>query len=324
MRRRDFIGLAGGLAAWPLPAWAQRPTMPLIGYLSSASESADVRVVRELKKGLAELGFVEGNNVAVIGQWSDGDFSKLDQLANELVARKVDVIVSSGFPATLAAQKATSTIPIVFRFAVAPVAYGLVQSFDRPGGNLTGATMLFDPLTPKKLQLLHELVGDAAIGFLVNPKNQNVGTHLEHAATAVKALGLKLVTVNASRLEEIEPAFAMAKRQSAAAVLLGDDPLFFARKDDVVRAAAAHRMPTMYYVRDFADAGGLMSYGPRFDEMAQHTGRYAGRILSGAKPADLPVLQPTRFELVLNLKTARAQGISIPATLQASADEVIE
>jgi putative tryptophan/tyrosine transport system substrate-binding protein len=324
MKRRDFIGLVAGFAAGPSQAWAQRPAMAVIGYLSSASEASDARIVGELKKGLAEFGFVEGNNVVFLSQWSEGDYSRLEELASSLIARKADVLVTSGLPATLAAKKATSTIPIVFRFAIDPVVHGIVQSFDRPGGNLTGATMLFDPLTPKKLQLLHELVGGTTIGFLVNPSNPNVGSHLDHAATAVKALGLKLATVNASRADEIEPAFASAKRQSAAAVLLGDDPLFFTRRDDVIRAAAAHRMPTMYYVRDFADAGGLISYGPSFDEMARHTGRYIGRILNGAKPAELPIVQPTRFEFVINLKTARAQGIVIPATLLARTDEVIE
>jgi putative tryptophan/tyrosine transport system substrate-binding protein len=324
MKRREFIGLVAALAASPSLAWAQRPARAVIGYLSSASEASDTRIIGELKKGLAELGFVEGSNVVFISQWSEGDYSRLEEFASGLIARKADVLVASGLPATLAAQKATSTIPIVFRFAIDPVAHGVVQSFDRPGGNLTGATMLFDPLTPKKLQLLHELVGGVTIGFLVNPSNQNVASHLDHAATAAKALGLKLATVKASRPDEIELAFAAAKQQSVAAVLLGDDPLFFTRRDDVIRAAAALRIPTMYYVRDFTDAGGLISYGPSFDEMARHTGRYVGRILNGAKPAELPVLQPTRFEFVINLKTARAQGIAVPAALLARADEVIE
>jgi len=324
MKRRDFIILMGGAAAWPVAARAQRSSMAVVGYLSSSSEAADTKVFGEVKKGLAEQGFVEGNNVSFLSHWSEGDYSRLEALAADLITRKANVLVTSGLPATLAAKHVTTTVPIVFRFAVDPVAHGLVQSFDRPGGNLTGATTLFDPLTPKKLQLLQELVGKGSIGFMVNPKNPNVSSHLAHADTAVKALGLHLTTVKASSPEEIEPAFASARRQSAAAMLLGDDPLFFARKGEVIRAAASHRMPTMYYVRDFADAGGLISYGPRFDEMARHTGRYAGRILSGAKPADLPIMQPTRFELVINLKTARAQGIAIPATLQASADETIE
>jgi ABC-type uncharacterized transport system substrate-binding protein len=229
MKRRDFIILMGGAAALPVAARAQRSQKPVVGYLSSASEAADVRIVAELKKGLAELGFIDGNNVSFLFQWGGGDYSRLKKLATDLITDKADVLVTSGLPATLAAKNVTSTVPIVFRFAIDPVAHGLVQSFDRPGGNLTGVTMLFDPLTPKKLQLLQELVGKAAIGFLVNPKNPNVASHLEHAATAVKALGLQLATVNASTAEEIEPAFASARRQSVAAVLLGDDPLFFAR-----------------------------------------------------------------------------------------------
>ena len=197
LRRRDFLVLAGGMAAWPVAARAQRPQKPVVGYLSSASETADTRIVAELKKGLAELGFVDGNNVAFLFRWSEGDYSGLEKLAASLVADKADVLVTSGLPATLAAKNITSTVPIVFRFAIDPVVHGFVQSFDRPGGNLTGATMLFDPLTPKKLQLLQELIGKAAIGFLVNPKNPNVTSHLEHADTAVKALGLKLATIEA-------------------------------------------------------------------------------------------------------------------------------
>jgi putative ABC transport system substrate-binding protein len=324
MRRRDFLVLATGALALPAAARAQNAAVPLVGYLSSSARGADAKVIRALQRSLSEQGFIEGKTVEIEFHWSEGGYERLSSQATELVARKVDVIVASGLPATLAAQAATSTIPIVFRFAVDPVAYRVVQSFDHPGGNLTGVTMLFDPLTPKKLQLLSELVNDTSFGFLVNPKNPNVKSHQEQAETAARALRLRLTTLTASSATEIEQAFALAQEKSIAAVLLGDDPFFSSNIEQLVRAAVRYRMPTMYYVRDFPDLGGLISYGPSFDEMAYQTGQYVGRILKGAKPADLPVQQPTRFELVVNLKTAKALGITIPPSLLGTADEVIE
>ncbi len=324
MRRRDFLALTTGAMAWPRLTRAQQPAIPVVGYLSSNAEGTDAKLIRALQASLSEQGFIEGKTVAMEFRWSADGYDRLSGLAAELVARKVDVIVASGLPASLAAKAATPTIPIVFRFAVDPVAYGVVDSFDHPGGNLTGVTMLFDPLTPKKLQLLSELVNDTSFGFLVNPKNPNLKSHQEQAETAARALRLRLTTLTASTATEIEQAFALAREKSIAAVLLGDDPFFYSSSQQLVKAALRYRMPTMYYVRDFPDIGGLISYGPNFDEMARQTGQYIGRILKGAKPAELPVQQPTKFELVVNLKTAKELGIIIPPSLLGTADEVIE
>jgi putative ABC transport system substrate-binding protein len=325
MRRREFVTILGGaVAALPLAARAQQATMPTIGYLSSKDESAEARILVGVRKGLAEQGYVEGRNVAIAYRWSVGAYDQLPRLAADLVAHKVEVIAASGLPAALAAKAATSTIPIVFRLAIDPVAFDLTQSFDRPGGNLTGVTMMFDPLTPKKIQMLHELVPGLSIALLVNPKNPNSGSHKAHAETAVKSLGLQLTILSAGSGEEIRPAFAIARQKGIGALLVGDDPLFDVQSLQLVEAAAHFNMPTMFYVRDFVEAGGLLSYGPSFDEMALQVGIYTGRILKGAKPADLPVQQPTKFELVINMKTAKALGLNVPLHLQQIADEVIE
>jgi putative ABC transport system substrate-binding protein len=323
MKRRDFLAVVTGVVASRTAARAQT-AVPLVGYLSSNAKGSDAKLISRLQSGLSENGFIEGKNYEIEFVWSESGYEQLSSEAARLVARKADVIIASGLPATLAAKAATSTIPIVFRFAVDPVAYQVVRSFDRPGGNLTGVTMLFDPLTPKKLQLLSELVKETSFGFLVNPKNPNVKSHQEQAETAARALGLHLMMLTASSATEIDQAFALAREKKLGAVLLGDDPFFFSNSEQLVKAAVRYRVPTMYYVRDFPDAGGLMSYGPTFDEMAYQTGQYVSRILRGAKPADLPVQQPTRFELVINLKTAKVLGITVPPSLLGTADEVIE
>ena len=325
MRRRDFIKLLGGAtAAWPSVARAQNPTIATMGYLSSKDETSETGILAGIRKGLVEQGLVEGRNLSIVYRWSAGEYHRLPKLAADLVARKVDVIAASGLPAALAAKASSSTIPIIFRLAVDLIAFGLAQSFDRPGGNLTGVTMLFDPLTPKKLQLLHELVSDVSIGLLVNPRNPNATSHKEHAETAAQSLGLRLTVLAAGSSDEIDPAFAMGRQKGIGALLVGDDPLFDVENRRLVGSAGHYKIPTMYYVRDFVVNGGLISYGPSFDEMATQVGLYAGRILKGAKPADLPIQQPTKFELVINLKTAHALGLAMPATLIARADEVIE
>ena len=325
MKRREFITLLGGaVAAWPFTARGQNLATATIGYLSSKDEKSEAGIIAGVRKGLAEQGIVEGQNVSFAYRWSGGDYSRLPQLAADLVARKVDVIAASGLPAALAAKAATSTVPIVFRLAIDPIAFGLAQSFDRPGGNLTGVTMLFDPLTPKKLQLLHELVSGLSVGFLVNPRNPNATSHQEHAETAAQALGLRLAVLTAGSPDEIEPAFAMGRQKGIGALLVGDDPLFDVENHRLVGAAGRYKIPTMYYVGDFVVTGGLFSYGPSFDEMATQVGLYVGRILKGAKPADLPIQQPTKFELVINLKTAKALGLTVPPTILTQADEVIE
>jgi len=325
MKRREFILALGSAAAWPLAARAQNSATPLIGYLSSKGETTEAGIVAAVRKGLEERGFVEGRSVAMVYRWSDGDYDRLPRLAADLVANKVSVIAASGLPAALAAKAATSTIPIVFRLAVDPIAFNLAKSFDHPGGNLTGVTMLFDPLTPKKLQLLHELAPDVTlIGLLVNPRNPNSASHIAHAETAVQTLGLRLAVLKAGNANELEPAFAAGRQKDIGALLVGDDPLFDVQNARLVGAAARYRIPTMFYVRDFVVAGGLISYGPRFDEMAKQGGAYLGRILEGAKPANLPIQQPTKIELVINLKTAKALGLDVPPSLLTRADEVIE
>jgi putative ABC transport system substrate-binding protein len=325
MRRREFIAWIGsGLVAWPSGTRAQNPPIMTIGYLSSKDEKSEAGIIAGVRKGLVEQGLIEGQNVSIVYSWSAGEYHRLPELAADLIARKVDVIAASGLPAALAAKSASSTIPVVFRLAIDPTAFGLAQSFHRPGGNITGVTMLFDPLTPKKLQLLHELVSDLSIALLVNPNNPNATSHKQHAETAARALGLRLTVLTAGTPDEIDPAFAMARQKGIGAFLIGDDPMFDVESRRLVAAASSYKIPTMYYVSDFVVAGGLFSYGPNFAEMAMQVGTYLGRILKGAKPADLPIQQPTKFELVINVATAKALGISVPPTLLARADEVIE
>ncbi len=329
MRRRDFLTYIGGAAAMPAltlrRSRAQERPVPVIGYLSSKGEAAEAGIVAAIRKGLGERGFSEGSNVNFAFRWSDGDYSRLPQLAADLVNERVNVIATSGLPATLAAKQATASIPIVFRLAIDPVAFHLAESLDHPGGNISGVTMLFDPLTPKKLQLLHELVPAATkIGFLINPNNQNAASHRAHAEQAAATLGFKLAVLTISRADEVEPVFAAARNNAVAALLVGDDPLFDVLNQSLVGAAARFRIPTMFYVRDFVVGGGLISYGPSFDEMAHQVGVYLGRILQGAKPADLPIQQPTKIELVVNLKAAKSLGLTVPSSLLTGADEVIE
>ena len=328
MRRREFIKVIGGAAAAPIlspRSGGAQGTAPVVGYLSSKGEAAEAGIIAAIRQGLIERGFANDRSVAFAYRWSDGDYSRLPQLAADLVDRKVNVIVASGLPAALAAKAATSTIPIVFRLAVDPVAFGLARSFDRPGGNITGVTMLFDLLTPKKLELLHELVPAATlIGFLVNPNNQNAASHIDHAERAAKTLGRQLTILKAGRADELELAFAAGREKGVGALLVGDDPLFDVINQQLVSTAARYRIPTMYYVRDFVVIGGLISYGPSFDEMSKQAGIYIGRILEGAKPADLPIQQPTKFEFVINIKTARALGLTVPPALLARADAVLE
>jgi putative ABC transport system substrate-binding protein len=315
--------IGGAAIASPLVSYAQK-IGPIIGYLSSKDEQAEAGILAGIRKGLGELGFFEDQNVTFAYRWSAGAYDQLPRLAADLIANNVDVIAASGLPAALAAKVATSTIPIVFRLAVDPVAFGLAQSFDRPGGHITGVTMLFDPLTPKKLELLHELTSNPSIGLLVNPKNPNNKSHTDHAERAVNSLGLKLTVLTASNPEEIDRGFHNAQQNGVAAILVGDDPLFDVQSRRLVEAGVHYKIPTMFYVRDFVMAGGLISYGPTFDEMAIQVGIYTGRILKGAKPADLPVQQPTKFELVVNNKTAKAIGLRIPESFLLRADEVID
>ena len=322
MRRRDVITLITGAAAgWPLGASAQQPDLPVVGYLGATSGGPGPA----FRRGLSEAGFVEGRNVAIEYRWAQGEYDRLPALAADLVARRVTVIFSSSITSTLAAKAATSTIPIVFDVGVDPVAFGLVTSLSHPGGNLTGVAFLLGELWPKRLQLLHELVPKAGtIGVLVNPANSNSDPNTRNLEPAAKALGLQPEVLPASTEPDIEAAFATIQRRRVDALLVGDDPFFNSRSSQLPAMAAAHLVPTIYFAGEFAASGGLISYGPSFTAMTRLAGEYTGRILKGTKPADLPVQQPTAFELVVNLKTAKELGLTVPPSILARADEVIE
>ena len=323
MRRRDVITLiTGASATWPLGASGQQSELLVVGYLGATSEG---RGQPAFRRGLSEAGFVEGRNVAIEYRWARGEYDRLPALAADLVARRVTVIYSSSITSTLAAKAATSTIPIVFDVGVDPVAFGLVTSLSHPSGNLTGVAFQLGELWPKRLQLLHELVPKAGtIGVLVNPANSNSDPNTRNLEPAAKALGLQLEVLPASTEPDIDAAFATIERRRVDALLVGDDPFFNSRNSQLPAMAAAHGVPTIYFAGEFAASGGLISYGPSFTAMARIAGEYTGRILKGAKPADLPVQQPVKFELIVNLKSAKALGLTIPPSILARADEVIE
>jgi putative ABC transport system substrate-binding protein len=327
VKRREFITLLGGAAAtWPLAAHAQQPAMPVIGFLSSRSIDVDAPLVAAFHQGLAETGFVEGRNVMLEYRWARGRYDQLPALAAELVAKPVDVLVSTGGTVSArAAKAATQSIPVVFTTADDPVKVRLVDSLNRPGGNLTGITASFIESASKRMGLLRELLPKASIiTLLVNPTNPAAITESNEVQAAARAIGQRIEILSASNEHEIDVAFGRLKQMRADALLVAVDPFLFARADQLVALAARQEIPTLYFRREFALAGGLMAYGSNFAEFFRVVGLYAGRILKGAKPAELPVQQPTKFELVINLKTAKALGLDIPATLLARADEVIE
>jgi putative ABC transport system substrate-binding protein len=325
VRRREFISLLGGAATWPLAARAQQSAMPVIGWLGSGSPGPSVPAVTVFRQGLAEAGYVEGRNVAVEYRWAEGQYDRLPALATELVRRKVAVMVATPIPAALAAKAATATIPIVFSSAADPVNLGLVGSLARPGGNATGVNFFQAELSAKQLGLLRELRPNAArIGVLVNPANANVEGLTKDVTAAAAALGIEIEIVHARDSREIEEAFATLVHNKAGALLVGADSFFFNRRVQLATLAARHVIPAVFFNREFAEAGGLMSYGSSLSEMNRQLGVYTGRILKGAKPDELPVVQSTKFELVINLPTAKALGLDVPPTLLARADEVIE
>ena len=328
LRRREFISLLGSAAAWPLAARAQQPAMPVIGLLNGRSIDDAAYLVAAFRRGLNEAGYVEGQNVAIEYRWADGHYDRMPAMAADLVRRQVAVIAAIGDPSPFVAKAATETIPIVFLTGSDLVRRGMVASLNRPGGNVTGVNFLLNMIPAKQFEVLHETVPKAnVIGLLINPS----GLFLPEAESAVsdvraaaQALGHELFVAHASSEPEIDAAFATFAQRHVDAILVGNDVFFYGRREQIVALAARHAIPAIYNVREFALAGGLMSYGTSVDDAQRLAGVYVGRILRGAKPADLPVQQAVKVELVLNLKTAKTLGITFPLSLLGRADEVIE
>jgi putative ABC transport system substrate-binding protein len=326
VRRREFITLIGGsMAAWPRAAHAQQPAMPVIGFLHAASPEAYAPMMTAFRQGLKEAGYVEGHNVAIEHRWAEGHYDRLPALAADLVRRQVAEIVTGGTPAALAAKAASSTIPIVINVGIDPAQIGLVASFNRPGGNVTGLALLTVELAAKQLEVLHELLRtSAAVAMLVNPNNPLTEPETKGMRDAARSLGLQLHILNASTEGEIDAAFGKLIELRAGALVVSGDPFFNSRGDQIVALAARHALPAIYEWREFATAGGLMSYGTDLADAYRQVGIYAGKVLKGAKPADLPVQRVVRVEFVINLKTAKTLGLTFPITLLGRADEVIE
>jgi putative ABC transport system substrate-binding protein len=327
MRRRNFIAFIGGAALWPLAIRAaQQPKIPIIGFVHSGSPSYFAPFGDGFRAGLREAGYVEKQNVAIEFRWAEGQYERLSALVADLIERNVDVIFAAGGsdPAKVA-KAATKTIPIVFVSAADPVRTGLVESLNRPGGNVTGVSLLASVLNSKKLDLMHELVPQAStIGALINPSYPEAKLQSDDFRAAADQLGLRLALLPASTDTEINAVFETLKRRHVDALIVGNDPFFGARRDQLIGLAARYLMPTMHFQNEFVVSGGLVSYGPRFADGYRQGGNYVGRVLNGEKPAELPILQPTKFELVINAKTAKALGLTIRPGLLAVADEVIE
>jgi len=327
MRRRDVITLLGGAAAaWPLAARAQQPTIPVIGFLHQGSPEAYAKFAAAFRKGLGEAGYADGRNVLIEYRWAQGESNRLPELAADLVNRRVTVIATLGsIAATLAAKAATTGIPIVFMSGADPVQTGVVASLNRPGGNITGIGSMNNGLAAKQLGLLHELLHRAArFAVLVNPDNAQSQSVIAEVQTAASALGVQIDILTVTTNRDINLVFAAVVQKRPDGLLISPDPLFTNRLVQLATLSARHAMPTIYSLREFAEVGGLMTYGSNFSDLFRQAGNYTGRVLNGEKPAELPILQPTKFEFVINLQTAAALGLEVPPTLLARADEVIE
>jgi putative tryptophan/tyrosine transport system substrate-binding protein len=327
MKRREFITLLGGtVTAWPLAVRAQQPAMPVIGFLSSRAPEESAHLLAAFRRGLAEGGFVDGQNVAIEFRWARGQYDLLPAMAAELVSRRVNVLTTvGGEPSALAAKRATSMIPVVFALGSDPVSLGLVESWNRPGGNATGVTLLTTLMEPKRLGLLRDLVpGVRLVGVLVNPSFPATERQLQQIKEAARIVDQRITVVQASNDEELDAAFAALVKQGVGALLLTADPYFDTRRDRIVDFARRQRLPAIYQFREYALAGGLLSYGVSVTDVYRQCAVYTAAILKGAKPADLPVVQPGKFELIINLKTARALGLKISDNVISLADEVIE
>ena len=327
MRRRDFIKIvAGSAAAWPLAARGQQPAMPVIGFMSGRSLADAGYLADAFRQGLRDTGYVEGENISIEYRWANGDYDRLPGLASDLLLRKVLVLVAvGGDSSALAAKQATSTVPIVFGTGSDPIKAGLIASFNRPGGNATGYALLTNQMEPKRIGLLHELVPNVSLlGALINPSFPPAAQELEDIQNATNSIKQNLFVATAVNDAELETGFSGFAKQRVGAVLVAAAPFFDTWRERIIALAAQHRLPAMYQFREYAIAGGLISYGPSITASYKQAGVYTGRILRGANPGDLPVLLPTKFEMVINLKTANALGLAIPNTMQLLADEVIE